>query len=256
MLVEMFYDVNGRRRQVGFVEIQRQGRAWAQVRTTHTNRRLTDLLVQRLLYDAALEGIQETSRPLSSLAEVLRQWFVALDTATLDAKQDKAAATRVLLASLRKARERTETQLIRELGAPSDAEGQAWVPKGDLVSEREQIANWGGRRALTSAQAMEFVGLTTRQGLSRRRHLRKLFGLPLGERRYVYPQWQFTQGGALVPGLSEILQAAPAYDPWGVADLLTSSQPSLGGREPIEVLREGDTSTLPKVLSILDRVYG
>jgi hypothetical protein len=242
----------GRRRRLGTLRMTQEG---PMLVASAGERRVTNLLLQQLAYEAALEGVRRPNSiegPLAKLAQLVR----ALVSAAVESG-DATAATREFRNALVHERNAAKTLLVRRLieEQSDDAESSAWVPGDELAAQRQAIANWGGSAALTPAETMKRLGLGTRQGLSRRRHARQLFGLPLGERRYVYPRWQFGRGGALVPGLAEVLALAPADDPWGVADLLTSRQHTLDDRSPIEALREDRASALPQIRAILERVY-
>jgi hypothetical protein len=124
---------------------------------------------------------------------------------------------------------------------PSDEDAsELWRPSG-LHDEQAAILNYGGRRPLTAAEAQELLQLT-RQGLAQRRRSGRLLGLPVGPRRILYPAWQFDRGrtSKLLSGMEAILAAAPRDNPWAVADVLTTRQPSIGDAIPIEVLRNGE----------------
>lgn len=218
-------------------------------------RRVTNLLLQQLAYEAALEGVRHpnsTEGPLAKLAQLVR----ALVSAAVESG-DASAATREFRNALIHERETAKTLLLRRLieERPDDAEASAWVPGDELEAQRQAIANWGGESALAPAETMQRLGLTTRQGLSRRRHARQLLGLPLGQRRFLYPRWQFGPDGALLPGLPEVFAFAPSDDPWGVADLLTSPKHTLDDRTPIEALRDDPESALAQIRAIFERVY-
>jgi hypothetical protein len=50
---------------------------------------------------------------------------------------------------------------------------------------------------------------------------------------------QFTRDG-LVAGLKEVQQALPPRNPWAVLNFFVRPDDRLGGRKPIDVLRQGD----------------
>ena len=133
-------------------------------------------------------------------------------------------------------------------------ERPAWVPGDELSSQKRQITAFGGHDPLSPTETMRLLGLAGPRALAKARQARCVLGLPTGD-RFVYPAWQFTPAGALLPGL-EVLLATPAgADPWGLADLLTSPTAFIGGRAPIDALAEGDPAALHETLLILDRVY-
>jgi hypothetical protein len=56
----------------------------------------------------------------------------------------------------------------------------------------------------------------------------------------VYPEWQFTNDGSVLPGLREILLALPsAYHPLDIRTVMTAPAEELGGHSPREWLRGG-----------------
>ena len=249
--LEMVDERYGRRRALGSLRMTQTGpRLIASAR----ERLVTDSLLRQLAYQAALEGVSHPDSvegPFGRLAQLVRELVAAASE-----QGDVARATRDFRNALLHERARAVTQLERHLEVePGENDDALWVPGDDLSRQRDEILGWGGRGALTALQAMHLLGLTTRQGLSRRRHARQLLGLPLGERRFAYPRWQFDGSGSLIPGLKEILASAPSDDPWGLADLLTTPQRSLGGEAPIDALRNDVATALPKILGILERTY-
>jgi hypothetical protein len=131
---------------------------------------------------------------------------------------------------------------------------QMWRPR-DLGDEQAAIMYYGGKPPYSARETQAQLELT-RQGLAQRRKTGKLLGLPIGPRRVKYPAWQFDfrRSDNLVAELAKVLGAAPRDDPWGVADILTSPQPSIASRVPIDVLRAGDVSaeTLEEIIGLVD----
>lgn len=154
---------------------------------------------------------------------------------------------------------RRHLEAFVERAADSEARDtdHTWRPGDDLVVQRDAILNYGGRPPYEAKRVMKLLGVETRQALFDRRLKGKLLALPMGERKLLYPHWQFAgTNGELVPGLSDVLKKAPRGDPWGVADILTSPQRTLGGETPIAVLaREKEPEAKRKVLSLLRRAY-
>ncbi len=79
----------------------------------------------------------------------------------------------------------------------------------------------------------------TRQGVDKRRKEGRLLGLSVGRREYLYPLWQFAQGGTLL-GLEAALKALAPLDPWGQVAFLLSGDARLGGQRPLDLLRRGE----------------
>jgi hypothetical protein len=133
---------------------------------------------------------------------------------------------------------------------------EAWRPADDLLAQRKEILNYGGTPPYEAKKTMELLGVSTRQALGERRRKGQLLGLPVGERRILYPRWQFDANGKLLSGLDEVLASAPRDDPWGVADILTSPQGVFDGRSPIQVLEGGEEpDAVRKTIRIVRRAY-
>jgi hypothetical protein len=93
-------------------------------------------------------------------------------------------------------------------------------------------------------QVAEYLGITP-QAVNKRRALRQLVGLTFRKRGYVFPAWQFTERGT-VPGLEQILRALADHDEWMQNVFFINTNTRLGGRRPLDLLREGE------ILQVLD----
>ena len=104
--------------------------------------------------------------------------------------------------------------------------------------KRELLKSEGG--VLRAGQVAVLLGIST-QAVNKRRKAGALLGLDVGGgTRFLYPAFQFTERGGVVPGLREVLRAFTAVeDPWMRANFLLTGDPRLGGRRPIDALREG-----------------
>lgn len=98
----------------------------------------------------------------------------------------------------------------------------------------------GGAVDVTATAAILGV---TRQAIDRRRKAGHLLGLTLGRRGYVYPLWQFVEGGVL-PGMDKALDALSEYGPWFQAAWLLRPNARLADRTPLSVLRGGDVAAV------------
>jgi hypothetical protein len=56
---------------------------------------------------------------------------------------------------------------------------------------------------------------------------------------FFYPQWQFTEVGALLPGIQESLQLFNSEDEWRVMGYFLGPRQQLGGQRPLDLLRQG-----------------
>ena len=113
---------------------------------------------------------------------------------------------------------------------------------GDMDMLRESLA--AGERAIgpcyTVQSASEVAGLTLNNF---RRHINDgdVLVLVRGQDR-VCPAFQFDDGGALLPGLREVLAALQVepFTPYGCALWLVARGGILGERSAVELLRAGD----------------
>ena len=115
-----------------------------------------------------------------------------------------------------------------------------------LRGKKELIEAEGG--ALTVEEAADALGLT-RQGVDRRRRAGKLLALSMGKRGYLYPAWQFTQGGTL-PGLEETLDVFQDIGPWAQLTWFISPNTRLGGESPLDMLRAGEIGRVVEAASV------
>jgi hypothetical protein len=65
------------------------------------------------------------------------------------------------------------------------------------------------------------------------------FSLPTGTGD-IFPKLQITPTGRRVHGLDRFLDAFTLHDPWMKLVILLEPSPRLGGRTPLEALRDGD----------------
>lgn len=107
-------------------------------------------------------------------------------------------------------------QLVKELQA---AEGGSWTGK-------ELKARFGfSSAALHSRRKDHRIGFWRD-----RRH------------GFRYPTWQFDPAGALLPGIQEILQTFNSPDQWRIMRYFLTTRDQLGGRRPLDLLRDGQTA--------------
>jgi hypothetical protein len=71
-----------------------------------------------------------------------------------------------------------------------------------------------------------------------------VFWLEVGD-GYVYPAFQVGPSG-LLPGIREVLDAFDEDDPWARVNFMLTGDARLGGRRPIDVLREGDVASVTR----------
>ncbi|MEO9337072.1 hypothetical protein ABFT80_06510 [Mesorhizobium sp. SB112] len=100
--------------------------------------------------------------------------------------------------------------------------------------KRDMLKAEGG--ALSAQQLAEHLGITP-QGLGRKRERNHVFWLDVGD-GYVYPAFQIGKNG-LLRGIREVLDAFQIDEPWMRVNFMLTGDLRLGGRRPIDLLREG-----------------
>jgi hypothetical protein len=101
---------------------------------------------------------------------------------------------------------------------------------------REQILTAEG--GVWSAEEVGQQLRISRQAVERRRQRGQLLALPIGAKAYVYPAWQFVEGGIL-PGFVTVLSSFTLPGPWTRAAFFLSSNSLLSNQRPLDVLRQG-----------------
>jgi hypothetical protein len=112
-----------------------------------------------------------------------------------------------------------------------------------LLAFRSLLQFFASRRdllegALTAPQAAKLLGVSRQTPLNRVRDNTLLAVLDRGA--YRFPIWQFDpQGeGGVLPGLSNVLDALEPQQPFAKLVWLRRPNPTLEGREPLELLRD------------------
>jgi hypothetical protein len=117
-----------------------------------------------------------------------------------------------------------------------------------IEAKRRLVEGYGG--ALGAEEVANILGIT-RQAVDKRRRAGKLLGLTTGRYGFRYPVWQFTESG-VVPGLQAVLAVLAPHDEWMQAAFFVGEHPRLGGKKPIDLLKDGK---LERVLDAAE-VYG
>lgn len=107
--------------------------------------------------------------------------------------------------------------------------------------KRALLMTEGG--VLSAPQLAEHLGITP-QGLGKKREKGQVFWLDVGD-GYVYPTFQVGPNG-LLPGIRDILDAFEEKDPWARVNFMLTGDARLGGRRPLDVLREGDIASVTR----------
>jgi hypothetical protein len=109
------------------------------------------------------------------------------------------------------------------------------------VAARQQLkdAEGGG---ISAEEARRFLGNITKVAVLDRYKKGRLVGWRESRQNSVrFPLWQFTSEG-LLPGLEEVLavlHASERLDDWAVILFFLNNRDSLGGKRPVDLLREG-----------------
>jgi Protein of unknown function (DUF2384) len=92
--------------------------------------------------------------------------------------------------------------------------------------------------ALTAPQAAALLGVSRQTPLNRARENTLVAVLDRGA--YRFPVWQFDPQGedGVLPGLPEVIEALEPQQPFAKVVWLRRPNPTLAGREPVELLRE------------------
>lgn len=75
--------------------------------------------------------------------------------------------------------------------------------------------------------------------LHRRRKENRMVYWRDAKHQFHYPKWQFTESGALIPGLQEVLAAFKSTDEWRLMRYFLAPRHELGDRSPLTLLQEG-----------------
>ena len=109
---------------------------------------------------------------------------------------------------------------------------------GRLLVQKMQAAEGG---AWTAQELEERFGLTPAALHKRRKEHRIVFWRD-AKHRFHYPRWQFTETGALLPGIQEVLQTFRSTDEWRLISYFLAPREQLDGRAPLELLRAGEVA--------------
>ena len=144
-----------------------------------------------------------------------------------------------------------ERILAEALGASAPASRvMEWLRDGGRSrSNRKQTMQQAFRRGderraailrdpsmLTGEAAAERLGVS-RETINKRAQQGKLLALEFGKRGKRYPEWQFEDGVAGA-ALESVLKALGSVDAWQRFRFFSQAQVALGGRTPIEALRQ------------------
>lgn len=108
--------------------------------------------------------------------------------------------------------------------------------RGMKLAEAD-LSEGGGTYDLGQVQML--LNGVSRQALEKRVKEGSLLAVPGPSNRRRYPTFQFTRDG-IVPGLKRVQEALPTRNAWAVLNFFVRPDDRLGGRKPMEVLRQGE----------------
>ena len=122
------------------------------------------------------------------------------------------------------------------------------------AARKSQHLRWLVVRAgggLTSNEIADQLGIELRD-VDQMRQTNRLLAVPNPDAEgWVYPKFQLDQG-QIVSGLDSVMAEFTVKSPWTRLYVLISSEPALGGRSPIDALKDGDVGMVRRIV----RDYG
>jgi hypothetical protein len=159
--------------------------------------------------------------------------------AELDAALNHLLKTPILTGSNRK----TVSAPAKTAVPPMAADARAFDP--DAAGERlvaEMQAAEGGAWTGSELEGGHFQ--LTPATLHRRRKEHRIIYWRDARHNFHYPKWQFTPGGALLPGIQEVLAVFQSRDEWRIMSYFLGKRPQLGDLRPLDLLRQGEVETV------------
>ena len=125
---------------------------------------------------------------------------------------------------------------LADLGSPDDLAAK-------MMAVLPEPSPWDRQLGpvVTTAAACRLLGGISRQALAERRSRRTVLALRTSDGEWVYPMFQFTEGGDVLPGLTDVVQCfdPDTVDDWTVAGWMTARHADLGNRSVVAWLRSG-----------------
>jgi hypothetical protein len=182
---------------------------------------------------------------------VLRDKAAALKSLTLPADAQVAIVSKSGTA-LRKIRERNKQLVgyeVRFFSEPATAKApvvssDAFAPNARALAilegvrvAQEDLRRSGGAYDLDQVRTL-MRGIS-RQAIDKRVQEGSLLAVPGPSNHRSYPTLQFNSDGTVVEGLKSVREALPTNNPWTVLNFLAQPDDRLGGRKPVDLLKEG-----------------
>jgi hypothetical protein len=102
---------------------------------------------------------------------------------------------------------------------------------------KEDILNAEG--GCLTAQEAAVIARVTKAAISKARKEGRLIGLPVGQKSWVFPRWQFIEPGGFLLGLKEVTNELSHLSAWGQAMFLLEPNDRLSGHNPLYWMRRG-----------------
>jgi hypothetical protein len=106
--------------------------------------------------------------------------------------------------------------------------------------KREVLQAEGG--SVGTVEAAQILGGISKQAVDKRRERGTILALPKGGGEYAFPLWQFDENtrDGLLPGLARVLKRFSVENPWMRAEFMLAPNARLGGKKPLNALRDGE----------------
>lgn len=150
----------------------------------------------------------------------------------------EAVSAEVLARALAAADERSglATALAAAVDIPPARDPLGRAKARGIEIRRRLLEDAGG--VYEVGEVAEFLGVTP-AAVHQRRQRGTLLAVRLPHGQWVYPAFQFDPP-ELANDIGPVLRAFRVAEPWTKLSVLLSGAPSLGGKRPIDALREGD----------------
>jgi len=130
---------------------------------------------------------------------------------------------------------KTKQPIVNKAAFEPDARALA-VLEGVKIAQ-EDLQRSGG--AYDLEQVRTLLRGISRQAIDKRVQEGSLLAVPGPSNHRSYPTLQFNADGTVVEGLKAVHEALPTDNPWTVLNFLAQPDDRLGGRKPIDLLKEG-----------------
>ena len=145
----------------------------------------------------------------------------------------------------------TDAGSLAQLLSRSDILGSAVTDLDPLVpalarnvEHRQQLLKRAGG-VLSADEAGRTLGIT-RQAVDKRRRSNTMLAVREGS-DWRYPACQFNEG-EVIAGIGDVVRGFASAGPWTTLDFLLAPDTALGGRTPLETLRDGEPDAVLRLV--------